>query len=335
LAQGRAAAAVAEFGKLYEAKPIAANLAAYARALTASKRAAQAATAIENSPHAGEYEVRKAWAEAYLALGAPGKAKGLLDPPPAGRGSDAEAQYLLGRAEYLARDYAAADKRLTTALQSRENYPEAKYLRGLCLLKQGRSGEAHFYFQELLDSDTPSWRAKGLLGQGQAFAREEKPEAAEENLRRSFQAVPGAEAAAHLALTLLKLGKGQEAEEWAARARKLDPDEPLGLMAAVDGLIAGHREAEAVALAQAGLDAHPASCDYMVVAAKAQLRAGHAEEAGESSRRAIEHCPGESAPYFFLASLSARAGAAQEARRLFAEYVRTGGEAKRVPAAFR
>jgi Flp pilus assembly protein TadD len=73
----------------------------------------------------------------------------------------------------------------------------------------------------------------------------------------------------------------------------------------------------------------------MVVAAKAQLRAGHAEEAGESSRRAIEHCPGESAPYFFLASLSARAGASQEARRLFAEYMRTGGEAKRVPAAFR
>jgi len=335
LAQGRAGAAVTEFGKLYAGKPSGANLAAYARALTASKRADQAVSAIDGSPYAGDFGVRKAWAEAYLALDQPDKAKGLLDPPPAGQESDAEAHYLLGRAEYAARDYAAAGKWLTAALQYRADYPEAKYLQGLCLLKQGRSGEAHFYFTELMDSEKPSWRAKGLLGQGQAFAREEKSEAAEENLRRSFQAAPGAEAAAHLALVLLKLDKNQEAEEWAAKARKLDPDEPLGLMAAVDGLLAGHREADAVALAQAGLDAHPASCDFMVVAAKAHLRAGHDTQAGDLSRRATARCPEESAPYFFLGTLSARAGTVPEARRLFAEYIRTGGDAKRVPAGYR
>lgn len=335
LAQGRAGAAVSEFGKLYTGKPSAVNLAAYARALTAAKRADQAVSAMDGSPYAGDFGVRKAWAEAYLSLDEPDKAKGLLDPLPAGQETDAEAHYLLGKAEYAARDYAAAGKRLTAALQYRADYPEAKYLQGLCLLKQGRSGEAHFYFKELMDSEKPSWRAKGLLGQGQAFAREEKPEAAEENLRRSFQAAPGAEAAAHLALVLLKLDKNQEAGEWAAKARKLDPGEPLGLMAAVDGLIADHREAEAVAMAQAGLDAHPASCDFMVVAAKAHLRAGHDAQAGDLSRRATARCPEESAPYFFLGTLSARAGTAPEARRLFAEYIRTGGDAKRVPAAYR
>jgi tetratricopeptide (TPR) repeat protein len=335
LAQGRAAEAVTGLGKLYSARPSADNLAAYARALTAAKRADQATALIASSPYAGDFEVRKAGAEAYLALDSMDRAKGLLDPPPAGHETDPEALYLLGRAEYAARAYDAAGKRLTAALQYRADYPEAKYLQGLCLLKQGRSGEAHFYFKELTDSEKPSWRAKGLLGQGQAFAKEEKPEAAEENLRRSFQAAPGAEAAAHLALVLLKADKAQEAAEWAAKARKLDPNEPLGLMAAVDGLIAGDRLDEAVALAQSGLDKHPASCDFLVVAAKAQLRAGHDAEAGDLSRRASARCPEESAPYFFLGTLSAKAGSTQDARRLFAEYLRAGGDAKRVPAAYR
>ena len=335
LAQGRPAAAAAELGKLYTAKPSAAYLSEYARVLTAAKRAEQAAAAIAGSPYADDFEVRKAWAEACLALDAPDKAKSLLEPVPGGRENDAEAQYLLGRAAYATRDYDAAGKRLTAALRFREDYPEAKYLRGICLLKQGRSGEARYYFQELIDSDKPLWRGKGLLGLGQVFAKEEKPEAAQENLRRSFQAAPAAEAAAHLALSLLKLGKAQEAGEWAAKARNLDPDEPLGLMAAVDGLIAGHREADAVALAQAGLEAHPASCDFMVVAAKAELRAGHDAEAGDLSRRAMGRCPEEAAPYYFLAAVSARAGTAEEARRLFAEYLRTGGDAKRVPASYR
>ena len=71
-----------------------------------------------------------------------------------------------------------------------------------------------------MDDGKAAWRAKGSLGQGQAFATEDKPEAAEANLRRSFQAVPGAEAAAHLALVLLKENRNAEAGEWAAKARK-------------------------------------------------------------------------------------------------------------------
>ncbi len=335
LRQGRSQEAVAEFEKLYAARPNPANLSAWARALTAAKQPRKAVAAIQASPHAGDFEARKALAEADIALGDAAGARQLLDPAPAGRETDPELHYLLGQAAFALREYPEAGTQLTGALQYREDYPDAKYLQGLCLLKQGRSGEAHHYFQELMDSEKPSWRAKGLLGQGQAFAKEEKPEAAEENLRRSFQAAPGAEAAAHLALTLLKLGKLSEAAEWAAKARKLDPDEPLGLMASVDGLLADHREAEALALAQAGLEAHPDGCDFMVVAAKAQLRAGHDGEAAELSRRASGRCPEESAPYYYLGTLSARAGTVKEARRLFAEYLRTGGDAKRVPVAYR
>lgn len=335
LQQGRSKEAVSEFARLNATKPGPANLAAYARALTAARRAPEAVELIQASPFAGDYGARKALAEAHLAQGLPGRARQALDPMVLEHGEDADLHYLLGKAAFGLREYPEASRLLTAALRYREDYPEAKYLQGMSLLKQGRSGEARHYFLELKDMDKASWKAKGLLGQGQAFAREEKPEAAEENLRKSFQAVPSAEAGAHLALALLKQGKNAEAAEWAAKARKLDPDEPLALMASVDALLADHREADAVALAQSGLDAHPEGCDFLVVAAKARLRAGQDAEAAELSRRASGLCPEESAPYFYLGTLSARAGTVKEARRLFAEYMRTGGDAKRVPIAYR
>jgi tetratricopeptide (TPR) repeat protein len=331
--QGRAQAAVSEFARLNAAKPGADNLAAYARALTAAKRAREAVASIQASPYAGEPAPRKALAEADLALGQAGQARQALaglDAP-----QDPELHFLLGQAAYALREYPQAADELTAALRYREDYPDAKYLHGLCLLKQGRSGEAHHYFQELMDDGKAAWRAKGSLGQGQAFAKEDKPEAAEANLRRSFQAVPGAEAAAHLALVLLKENRNAEAGEWAAKARKLDPDEPLALMAAVDALLADQRVDAAVALANEGLEAHPDACDFLVVAAKARLRAGRDAEAADLSRKANGLCPEEAAPYYYLGTLSARAGTAKEARRLFAEYMRTGGDAKRVPVAYR
>ena len=335
LQQGRSKEAVAEFARLNTAKPSAANLAAYARSLTAARRAPEAVEAIQASPFAADYGARKALAEAQLAQALPGRARQALEPMVPEHGEDAELQYLLGKSAFGLREYPEASRLLTDALRYREDYPEAKYLQGMCLLKQGRSGEARHYFLELMDMEKASWKAKGLLGQGQAFAREEKPEAAEENLRKSFLAVPSAEPGAHLALALLKLGKDAEAASWAAKARKLDPDEPLALMASVDALLADHREADAVALAQSGLDAHPEGCDFLVVAAKARLRAGQDAEAADLSRRASGLCPEESAPYYYLGTLSARAGTVKEARRLFAEYMRTGGDAKRVPVAYR
>jgi hypothetical protein len=83
------------------------------------------------------------------------------------------------------------------------------------------------------------------------------------------------------------------------------------------------------------LDRHPEGCDFLVVAAKAQLRAGHDQQAKNLSEQARGRCPEESAPYFFLGTLSARSGTAAEARRNFSEYMRTGGDAKRVPDAYR
>ena len=106
-------------------------------------------------------------------------------------------------------------------------------------------------------------------------------------------------------------------------------------MASVDALLADHREDEAVALAQGGLDRHPQACDFLVVAAKAHLRAGHDREAKGLSEEARGRCPEESAPYYYLGTLSARAGTIAEARRHFGDYLRNGGDAKRVPEGYR
>ncbi len=333
--QGRAKEAVQEFERLHAAKPTPQSLVQLARALTASGQARRAVSAIQASPFISDFEVRKALASAHIELGAADQARRSLESLVPGKENDAELHFLLGRAAFALRDWSEAGKQFTSALQYREDYPEAKYRQGLSLLKQGRSGEARHYFLDLMDSDKPSWKAKGLLGQGQAFAREEKPEAAAENLRKSFLTAASAEAAAHLALILLRMDQADEASAWAAKARKLDANEPLGLMAAVDVLLAKHREDEAVALAQSGLDGHPDACDFLVVAAKAHLRAGHDRQARDLSQEARGRCPEEAAPYFYLGTLSARAGTVAEARRHFGDYLRNGGDAKRVPEGYR
>ncbi len=324
-----------EAERLHAAKPTPQSLAQLARSLSASGQAQRAVSVIEASPFASDAEVRKTLAAAHIDLGAPDQARRILEPMAKGREDDAELHFLLGRAAFGLRDWAEAGRRFTSALQYREDYPEAKYRQGMTLLKQGRGGEARHYFLELMDSDKNSWRAKGLLGQGQAFSKEDKPEAAAENFRKSFAASASAESAAHLALVLLRMDQQAEASQWAAKARKLDADEPLGLMASVDVLLADHREAEAVALAQSGLDRHPQACDFLVVAAKAHLRAGHDREAKGLSEEARGRCPEESAPYYYLGTLSARAGTVSEARRHFGDYLRNGGDAKRVPEGYR
>ncbi len=335
LRQGKAKEAVEEFARLQAAHPSPQNLVQWARALSACGEGKRAVTVIQASSFSNDFDVRKVLAAAEIDQGSADQAKQLLQTLEASKENDAELHFLLGRAAYALREYPDASKQFTSALQYQEDYPEAEYRQGLCLLKLGRSGESHHYFQDLTDSDKPSWQAKGWLGQGQAFAKEEKPEAAAENLRRSFQAAATAEAAAHLALAYLRMNQADEAAIWAAKARKLDPDEPMGLMAAVDALLAKHQEADAVALAQAGLDRHPEACDFLVVAAKAHLRAGHDRQAKDLSQQARDRCPEESAPYFYLGTLSARAGTLAEARRHFGDYMRTGGDARRVPEGYR
>ncbi|MDB5105055.1 MAG: tetratricopeptide [Fibrobacteres bacterium] len=333
--QGHAKEAVQEFERLHASRPTPQSLVQLARSLSASGQTDRAIAAIQSSPFASDFEVRKALAGAQIESGAAEQARLGLEPLLAQKENDAELHFLLGRAAFALRNWSEAGKQFTSALQYREDYPEAKYRQGLSLLKQGRSGEARHYFLDLMDSDKPSWKAKGLLGQGQAFAKEEKPEAAVENFRKSFLAAPSAEAAAQLALSLLRMNQTEEASTWAAKARKLDPDEPLGLMAAVDALLANHHEDEAVALAQAGADGHPQACDFLVVAAKAHLRAGHDEKARNLSQEARGRCPEDSAPYFYLGTLAARSGTVTEARRHFSDYIRNGGDAKRVPESYR
>lgn len=333
--QGRAKEAVQEFERLYAAGPTSQNLVLWARALSASGRVDRAISEIQASPFAAEPEARKALGAAQIELGAAEQARQTLEPLAKNLEKDAELHFLLGRAAFDLRDWQEAGRRFTSALQYREDYPEAKYRQGINLLKQGRSGEARHYFLELMDSDKKPWRAKGLLGQGQVFSKEEKPEAAAENFRKSFAVSASAEAAAQLALVLLRLDRKGEAAEWAAKARKLDADGPLALMASVDVLLAERREAEALALAQGGLDKHPQACEFLVVAAKAHLRAGHESEAKGLSEEARGRCPEESAPYYYLGTLSARAGTIAEARRHFGDYLRNGGDAKRVPEGYR
>lgn len=333
--KGRSKEAVQEFERLYAAQPSAQSLVALAQALVAAGQSEKAVATLEASTFRAEFGVKKALAEAKLDLDSPDEALQLVSPLLIEKENDPELHFLAGRCAMKKRDYAKASKEFTSALQYREDYPAVKFQAGLCLLKLGRSGEAHHYFQELTDSDKPTWRAQGWLGQGQAFAKEDKLEAAMENLQRSYQTTPSAQAAAHLATTCMRMDKIGEASRWADKALKLDPLEPLGLMVGVDILFAKHQDENALALAQAGLDKRPGICEIIIVAAKAYLKADRDEQAKRLSLQATKICPEEAAPYYFLGTLAGKNGTTEEARKHFEEYLRSGGDFKRVPLAFR
>lgn len=335
LALGRAREAASEFERMHSSKPSATSLALWATALNASGEAAKSARLLAESPFNSQPKIRMVRAETHMALGQVNEARDALEPMRARSPEDPQLHYLLARGAYLERNYAEASRELTEAVRHRQDYPEAIQLQGSCLLKLGRGGEARHYFEELANQKIKSWRARGLCGLGQAFAQEGKLEEAVVQLSKAFAENPSAEAAAHLALVHLRQEKVAEASSWADKARKLDPKEPLGLMAAVDVLLSQQRQEEAVALAASGLEQHPEDCDFQMVAAKVSLKAGKDEEARELSMKAVRSCPSEPAPHYYLGSLSARAGVTAEAKRHFGAYMAAGGDAKRVPAGYR
>ena len=332
---GKGREAVEEFERLHAAKPSARSLMQLAKALTAAGESKRASAVMAASPFAKDPEVRMGLAEARLDQDSAADARALIEPLLVQKESDPRLHFLLGRCAFSQRDYAAASREFTAALRYREDYPEAKYYQGLCLLKLGRGGESHHYFQELIDSDRKAWRAKGNLGQGQALAQEGKTDAAVERLRSSFQDAPTAETAAQMAFVYLRMEKPAEAADWADKATQLDKESPLALMATVDALLARRQGADALARATAGLEKHPGSCDFLMVAAKANLQTGNTAVARGHSLRARERCPMEPAPHYFLGSIATREGNQVEAKRHFDAYLKVGGDAKKVPEKLR
>jgi tetratricopeptide (TPR) repeat protein len=199
----------------------------------------------------------------------------------------------------------------------------------------GSAAESHYYFTELIDRESPAWKAKGHLGRGQAFAAEGKPEAAEEQLRQALALESNSEAAAHLALSLLKQDKKVEAETWARKARSMDKNSALATLALSDILLESGREEAALTLAETELEANPRSCDHLIAAAKANFKAALDDRAKEISEAALKICPGDPGPHFYLGAISARLGAKQEAKGHFEAYLEDGGDAQNLPRGYR
>jgi len=335
LRTGRSAEAVEESAKLYRQMPGTTALARWAQALTAARQPEKAIALIEKSEYAGDEVIQVLLALAKMNIGDVREAEKILTPIAEAHPTDPILHLHLGKAFYAQRDYRKASREFREALRFRDNLSDALYHQGLCCLKLGRPGESHHYFLELADKNSLAWKAKGLLGRGQAFVQEDKLEAAEESLRRSFAIAPEAETAAHLAMVLLKAGKKSEAETWARKATELDRGLALGTMALSDALIENGKNSEGLAVAEKGLIAHAKSCEHLVAAAKANYRNGKDDRAKELGETARQLCPDSPGPHFYLGVLSARAGSTPEAKRHFQAYLDAGGESGNVPRGYR
>ncbi len=327
--------AVAESERLYGLRPAAQTLARLAQALTTTKQAAKAIALIQKSSFQGDSAVRIALALAKIENGAGAEANALLRPLVEANPTDPILHLHLGRGLFAIRDYRRASDEFGEALRFRDDVPEALYHKGLCLVKLGSAVESHYYFTELIDRESSTWKAKGHLGRGQAFAAEGKPEAAEEQLRQALALESSSEAAAHLAMALLKQDKKAEAETWARKARSLDKNSALATLALSDILLETGREEAGLTLTETDLEAHPRSCEHLIAAAKANFKAGLDDRSKEISETALKSCPGEPGPHFFLGAISARSGAKQEAKGHFEAYLEEGGDAQNLPRGFR
>jgi tetratricopeptide (TPR) repeat protein len=335
LRTGRPADAVEECERLHAQRPDAKSLSRWAQALTAAGQAQKAIGLIRKSPHAGDKVVQVMHALALIEVGQTEEARRLLTPLVAAHPTDAILHLHLGRCFFAAREFAKASDAFGQALRYRQDLSEALHHQGQCMLKLGRAGESHHYFAELADKESRAWKAKGFLGRGEAFAAEGKPEAAEEYLRRSIALVPSPEAMGHLALVMLKANKAVEAEGWAKKARAADKHAALPVLALVDIYLESGRDEEALTLAEAEFESHAQSCEHMLIASKANYRAGLDDRAKEISQKAVQSCPKDPGPRFYLGAVSARSGDKAEAKGHFEAYVEQGGDIQNLPRGYR
>jgi tetratricopeptide (TPR) repeat protein len=335
---GEGATALAIYDSLYRKEPGPFLLARRLDAHVALGRPDAAVDAARGSAFAERPEVRFSLAKAHMALAESHVIRGDLDLAVSLMKGvlrtdrhRPEYHYHLGRAWFLQKRHKKAAGAFTDAMRYRMDYPEAVYGKGLCLLELGRARDARNFFGELSQHADPRWKARGLGGLARVFEAEGKWEAVEHHLIRSVGALPHADAMAELSRVNLKLGRVQEAEEWAGKALGLDSSHVAGNLALAEALASRRKLPEALDVTETALKARPLSCRLLVQTAKLNLEAGNLDSTLAASGKAIRACPQDPQAHFYAGMASHGANRPADAKRHFKSYRKLGGDRSKIP----
>jgi tetratricopeptide (TPR) repeat protein len=151
------------------------------------------------------------------------------------RPSKARDEFERGLRRLEKRDPAGSLKHFDTAIQISGDYYEVYYHRGVAELQLGKSDEALRSFQRAIDLSDGRY-APAQFGYGLILCRQDKPEEAERIIRQGLETdATIADGHVVLALVLLKLNRGDEAEKSAREALRLnDPHAAKGYLVLAD-----------------------------------------------------------------------------------------------------
>ncbi|MBW8889776.1 MAG: tetratricopeptide repeat protein [Fibrobacteres bacterium] len=333
--QGKNEAALAEINAVFVKDPSAPVLAKLAELQINKGNDREAIRLIEASDFKGDTTVQFALAKARVDSRETDRAREILDRLIKMNKYNAGYWHYRGLSYYYDHNYGKAKKDFDQALDINQDYMDAVYHIGLCLLKDGSSTDAKNYFKELSQHANASWQAKGFLGLAMAFEAERKYEAAENFLQKSNAAEENPEALSLLAKVLLKLRKPSEAEKNARRALELQPGNSVAVAAMGDVLLAQNRKPEAVSLVKKALEGNPNSCDLLIGSAKVNFAAGNYETSKQNSTYAISICPEEASPYYYAGVVADKKYDKKQAKDYFKAFKKHGGDEGMLPADYR
>ena len=205
---------------------------------------------------------------------------------------------------------------------------------GMALLRDGEVEDSQNYFKELSTHPENEWKAKGYLGLAHFFDRQNKPEAVENYLMKSVQFLESPEAFAKLSKTSLNLKKTDAAEKWAKKALELDSDNPKGIAAMAAVLLQKDQKKQALELTTKALKNAPNNCELLIQSAKINFSMGNYQTSKSNSSYAINLCPEEPDPYYFSGIIADRTYQKDEAKKMFKNFVKVGGDKTMVPEGY-
>ena len=223
-----------------------------------------------------------------------------------------------GRRLYDQKDYSRAILEWKNAVQVAKGDPEPSYWLGMAYLEAGNTAAAAASFQTAAQLNPK--HAAAQLRIGELLATSNDPALLEDSLKRlkiALAGSPSSNALNAIALTEIKLGKAEDAEQHLEEALKRYPQELSSYMILAKAKLLKKDAAGAEEVLKKAIGASPSSADARVGLGSFYVLMRRDMEAEKVFRQAADLDPKNGSALYELAMITYRTGRKSEAEQLF------------------